>query len=70
MARFFCSLVFSAAAIALAGCSPHTNTPSAANNPNVPGATGRTVVPGSSSTVSGDAEATELQQKWGVGRER
>jgi hypothetical protein len=30
----------------------------AAQNPNVPGATGRTVVPGTNSTVSGDRPAT------------
>jgi hypothetical protein len=33
-------------------------------NPTVAGATGRTVVPGSNSTVAGDAEATDLQRKW------
>ena len=40
------------------------------SNPNVPGATGRTIVPGSNSTMAGDAEATSQQQKWPVGRDR
>jgi hypothetical protein len=31
-------------------------------NPNVPGATGRTIVPGDHSTIAGDALATELQR--------
>jgi hypothetical protein len=33
-----------------------------ANNPNVPGATGNTIVPGDSSTISGDAAATLMQR--------
>lgn len=39
-------------------------------DPSAPGATGRTVVPGSTSTIAGDALATEQQQKWGGGRQR
>jgi hypothetical protein len=31
-------------------------------NPNVPGATGRTIVRGDHSTIAGDAEATEMQR--------
>jgi hypothetical protein len=42
----------------------------AARNLSLPGATGRTIVPGSTSTVAGDAEATSQQQKWPVGRGR
>ena len=41
-----------------------------ASDPNVPGATGRTVVPGSTSTRAGDAEATSQQQKWPLSRDR
>jgi hypothetical protein len=35
--------------------------------PSTPGWTGRTVVPGNTSTVAGNAAATELQQKWPTG---
>jgi len=35
-----------------------------------PGWTGRTVVVGSSSTIAGDAVATEQQQKWQLGPTR
>jgi hypothetical protein len=35
---------------------------SAANNPNVPGATGLTIVPGDRSTIAGDAAATLIQK--------
>jgi hypothetical protein len=31
-------------------------------NPDVPGATGRTIVPGNTSTIAGDALATRTQQ--------
>lgn len=34
----------------------------AASNPNLPGATGRTVIRGNTSTISGDAKATRQQQ--------
>jgi uncharacterized lipoprotein YajG len=54
--------------VLLAGCAQPGGTVAA--GPNTPGWTGRTVVPGSGSTVAGNAEATDLQQKWGVGRER
>ncbi|WP_428492551.1 hypothetical protein [Rhodopila sp.] len=57
---------------ALGACSvPPTVDPNqAAQNANTPGWTGRTFVVGSSSTVGGNAEATYIQQKWGVGRQR
>jgi len=45
------------------GCSTVGST-QAANGPNTPGWTGRTTVVGSHSTVAGNAEATEQQQKW------
>jgi hypothetical protein len=38
----------------------------AAANPNVPGATGRTIVLGDSSTIAGDASATRAQQTGGM----
>jgi len=34
----------------------------AADNPLVPGATGRTIVPGDNSTIAGDQAATSLQR--------
>jgi hypothetical protein len=40
----------------------HQRTQQAAANPNVPGATGTTIVPGDNSTIAGDAEATRTQQ--------
>jgi hypothetical protein len=33
-----------------------------AANPNVPGATGRTLVPGSNSTIAGDSMATQMER--------
>jgi hypothetical protein len=39
-----------------------------AANPNVPGATGRTIVPGDNSTIAGDAEATEMFRTGSYGR--
>ena len=60
------------ALLALAGCSQPTATATdaSASGGSVPGATGRTVVPGSNSTVAGDANATEQQQKWPLGGRR
>ena len=56
-----------------AACSQSGSTTSAealaAQNPNVPGATGRTIVRGSHSTIGGDADATYIQQKWPYGNE-
>jgi hypothetical protein len=42
-----------------------TQAPPPNADANTPGFTGRTVVPGNSSTIGGNAEATYLQQKWG-----
>ena len=70
------------ACVALSGCSqPPANaatanaatasaaTASAATaGPNTPGWTGKTFVLGNTSTVAGDAAATELQQKWPLER--
>ncbi|MDR3531633.1 MAG: hypothetical protein P4L90_13905 [Rhodopila sp.] len=47
-----------------------TQSTADAGNPNVPGATGKTIVPGSTSTVAGDADATYMQQKWQLGPNR
>ena len=69
MTRF----IFSAAAvlIALGACSVAGSGRGAdqtAQNADRPGWTGRTFVVGSTSTVGGDAAATEIQQKWQLGR--
>lgn len=39
----------------------------AASDPNVPGATGRTIIRGNTSTISGDAKATREQQTGAYG---
>jgi hypothetical protein len=39
-----------------------TGVNDAYENPNVPGATGRTIVPGDHSTIAGDAAATQMQR--------
>jgi hypothetical protein len=51
-------------------CGATGTDPRSAADASTPGWTGHTVVVGSTSTVAGDAQATYLQQKWGVGRER
>jgi hypothetical protein len=38
--------------------------------PGTPGWTGRSVIVGNKSTITGDAAATENQQKWPLGRGR
>jgi hypothetical protein len=45
----------------------YKNGDGAASNPNVPGATGRTIIPGNNSTITGDAEATRQQQTGAYG---
>jgi hypothetical protein len=40
----------------------YQRTQQAAANPNVPGATGTTVIAGDNSSIADDAEATRLQQ--------
>jgi hypothetical protein len=52
------------ALIVLASCSPQQRPSAGAMNPNTPGATGRTDVPGDPSTVAGDRKAT-IEQKRG-----
>jgi hypothetical protein len=56
--------------IGLGACTVPPPPDQGAQNDTVPGWTGRTFVVGSSSTVAGNAEATYLQQKWGIGRQR
>jgi hypothetical protein len=70
MTRFI--LVGASMLVLLGACTvpPTPNPEQAAENANVPGWTGRTFVVGNTSTVAGDAEATYIQQKWGVGRQR
>lgn len=41
---------------------PGAGVTSAAANPNVPGATGRSIVPGDNATLSGDSAATIMQR--------
>jgi hypothetical protein len=53
--------------LTLAGCAQPTAAAMAAAGPNTPGWTGSTIVPGSHSTVAGDAQATYDQQKWPLG---
>ena len=53
----------------LSGCAQPTGA-SVALTPDTPGSTGRTIVPGNNSSVAGDAAATEMQQKWPIGRDR
>jgi hypothetical protein len=43
-----------------------TQAPTSNADANTPGFTGRTIIPGNSSTIGGDAEETYLQQKWGM----
>jgi hypothetical protein len=58
-------------AIALLGaCSPAPGANALAGGSSTPGFTGRTIIPGNNSTIAGDAEATEQQQKWPTGRSR
>jgi hypothetical protein len=44
-------------------CSVPDYTATAMND-HTPGWTGRTLIPGNTSTVAGDAAATNSQQKW------
>jgi hypothetical protein len=39
----------------------------AASNPDVPGATGRTIVPGDNSTIDGDSMATQMERTGALG---
>ena len=52
------------------GVPANVNPADAAANANTPGWTGRTIVPGSASTIAGNAQATYDQQKWQSGRQR
>ena len=58
--------------VALGACSATQPLPDnqAAFSASTPGWTGNTIVMGSNSTIADDAQATYLQQKWGVGRQR
>lgn len=46
---------------------PHKRGIIDASDPNVPGATGSTIIPGNNSTISGDAEGTRRQQTGAYG---
>lgn len=58
------------AIVSLGGCTQIPAAGTVAVDPNTPGWTGRTVVPGNNSTIAGNAVATEQQQKWPFGRGR
>jgi hypothetical protein len=49
-------------ALALSACASPNLPSSLADNPNVPGATDYTIVPGDHSTVAGDRAATVLER--------
>ncbi len=49
--------------IMVTACSVPDYTATAMND-HTPGWTGRTLIPGNTSTVAGDAAATNSQQKW------
>lgn len=73
MTRISCCLLLAAPLLAiglLGGCSQSPGTSMVAANPGTPGWTGRTIIPGNNSTIAGNAEATEQQQKWPIGRGR
>jgi hypothetical protein len=54
-------------AIALCGLlAACTEAPPPNANANTPGFTGTTIVPGNNSSIGGNAQATYLQQKWGM----
>lgn len=59
-----------ATALLAAGCSTWNPPADTAAGADRAGWTGRTQVIGNNSTVAGNAEATYLQQKWGVGLRR
>lgn len=64
-----CADASAAASLAFVSTSamPYKGGDGAASNPNVPGATGRTIIPGNNSTIAGDAEATRQQQTGAYG---
>jgi hypothetical protein len=64
MGKTSMALAVVVAVIALASCSSPQRPPAADRNPYVPGATGRTDVPGDPSTVAGDRKGT-VEQKQG-----
>jgi hypothetical protein len=52
------------ACVTVSGCAPGPAVDRAAVGPDTPGWTGRTLLPGSTSTINGAAAATYDQQKW------
>ncbi len=58
------------ALLLLAGCVAPYDVEATGPGSTQPGWTGRTQVIGNTSTVASNAEATYIQQKWGVGRQR
>lgn len=54
----------------LTGCTPWHPDVALSPGAEKPGWTGRTQIVGNTSTVASNADATYLQQKWGIGRQR
>ena len=52
----------------LAACTPWEPDVALGPRADQPGWTGRTQIVGNTSTVASNADATYLQQKWGIGR--
>lgn len=67
MTRWF--MIAGSALAILGGCTDSGGGGSAAD-PTTPGATGRSIVRGTSSTIEGDAAATDSQRKWPLGGTR
>ena len=61
------SFLMAGSALAILGGCTDSDGGLAARDPNTPGATGRTIVRGSNSTIAGDAAATDSQRKWPLG---
>jgi len=62
------SMPLSLALLLMAGCTAPYTVAANTQGAGQAGWTGRTQIVGNHSTVASDAEATYLQQKWGVGR--
>ncbi len=66
MVRF--GLLLAAPLLVLTACGAPPGMTASDAGQDQPGWTGRTQVVGNNSTVASNAEATYIQQKWGVGR--
>jgi hypothetical protein len=68
MVRFGLLLAAPMLVLTACGAPPGMTASDASPDQDQPGWTGRTQVVGNNSTVASNAEATYIQQKWGVGR--